>query len=76
MPNELRIQEICNSCNGTGIDSRGEEPASCDFCSGDGWVSTDKIDITTIIGKLDGLDTKMDTIEIHLDTIQAMIEAL
>ena len=82
MPNELRIQEICNRCNGTGIDDRTHDgegnpiPETCGFCSGDGWVETDKIDITAVITKFDALDTKLDTIETHLDTIQAIIEAL
>lgn len=68
MSNELRIQEICNSCNGTGIDDRihdGEgnpAPETCGFCGGDGWVQSDKIDISDIMNKFDDVLQKCNDI--------------
>jgi len=71
----IRIQEVCNRCDGTGTDDRlrdsnGEPfPGTCSFCSGDGWIQTDKINIDDIMDRFDDLENKLDDIKEVVDEL-------
>lgn len=65
---EIRVQNKCGRCNGTGIDDNKRDaqgnpiPESCTTCAGDGWLEAGKIDITDLTDKLNDIQDKIQDI--------------
>ena len=71
MSNYVAIEIKCHACKaGEQFSASGESLADCPKCSGTGYLSWGRIDVTDLVTKLDALDTQHDALEAKIDALE------
>lgn len=70
---------VCTNCEGTGNRNRSDadpSPMDCPHCDGTGLEDEGEVHDSDLLGKVNDLDTKLDTLQADMDIIKPWIAAL
>lgn len=79
---DIDIKLICSRCKGSGLNDHVKDEEGnplngpCPTCTGAGWLSTEKLDITEIETAMGVLEAKLDANTVEIDAINSYLAGI